>query len=193
MQQELLTSFNYFGKSAIDSAKELVAINGRLLTNTLNSQIKFASLVIEGSEKELGSISSADMKDPQTFFKSQAELFEEYTGLMKEQLGSTAEVAKQASEEFAVWLKESVATGDKTIAEIAKVVPTAPTPAKKVTAKKAAPVKKAAAKPVKKATTKKTPVKKVAAKKAASTAKPVAKKTAAAKKPAAKKVAAAKA
>lgn len=186
MQKELFTSFNTFGKSAIDSAKELVAINGRLLTNTLNSQIKFASLVIEGSEKELGSfVSSADMKDPQTFFKSQTELFEEYAGLMKEQLGATAEVAKQASEEFAVWLKETVETGDKSLAEIAKVAP--PAPVKKVVAK-TAPVKKAAAK---KAPVKKAAVKKPVAKKAASKAKPVAKKTVAAKKPATKKAKAA--
>lgn len=173
MQQQMLSNFSRYGKTAIDSTKELVAINGRLISKVLDNQIQFASTVVESGTKE---VDPAIAKDPKALFEFQSSLFEEYSVIFKSQAETGAKAFQEAGEEYKTWFEKSIKTADEAVKEVTETVAKAPVAA----APKAAPAKKPAAK--------KAPAKKAAPKAAAPAKKPAAK--AAPKKAPAKKAAA---
>lgn len=165
MQQEFISNFSQYGKTAIDSTKELVAINGRLMTKFLESQIKFATTCVESSANEVDIV--ADAKDPQAFLASQGSIVEKYTGVLKAQAETNVKVFQEAGEEFKTWFEKGIKTADAAVKEAAETAKSAST-AVPVVAKKKPAVKKSATKQTataKKPAAKKAPAKKAAAKK----------------------------
>lgn len=184
MTNEYLDSFNGLGKSAIEATKELVEINGRLMSKILENQIKLANSFVESSEKQVASVSQNS--DPKDFVATQAALLEEYAGKLADAAQSNAQLARQASEEMKSWFEKGVKTADQNLKNAAKASSATPTkttspkpatpkpsttksrtprPAakktssKRATATKTAPAPATKAKPVKKPATKKTPAK----------------------------------
>lgn len=183
--QKILSNFNQYGQSAIDSTKELVEINSRLLTKVLENQIQIANSIIEKSTPEIDAASA--IKDPKKIIEAQSSMVQEYTGFLKEQAETSAKVFQAAGEELKTWFEKGLKTADAAVKEASTASSVAVASVKKPSAKKPA-VKKAAPK---KAATKKPAAKKAAPVKPAAK-KPAAKK-AAPKKPAAKKPAVKKA
>lgn len=115
MQTEYLNSVSSFGKDAIASAKELVDINGKLMSKVLESQISLANLYVEGSEKQLDVAKSAS--DAKDFISAQTALVEEFTAKLTEAAQANAAVAQEVSEELKAWFEKSVEKGVKSADE----------------------------------------------------------------------------
>jgi hypothetical protein len=175
MQAELISSFSDYSKTAVVSAKDLLAINSKLMGKLLDSQISLAALYVESSEKQMGLMESMD--NPSEFLSKETSLFEEYSSKFADVAQESMQIVKESSEEYKSWVESGLKVADEAVkdaqsaavAEITPVKAKAPV-AKKPAVKKAAPAKKAA--PVKKA--------------ASAAKKPVAKKTTAKKAPAKK-------
>ena len=161
MQQQLFSNYSLCGKNAIDSAKELIEINGRLVTKVLDTQIQFTNTFMGNSIKELD---ASTAKDPKAFIQYQSSLFEEYSEIFRTQAKANAKVFQEAGEELKTWFEKGVKTAD-TAAKKASEAATTPSAAKKPVAKKAS------AKPAKKSAPKKAAAKKSAAKTKATTKK----------------------
>ena len=162
MQQQIFSNFSRYGKNAIDSAKELVAINGRLMSKVLDNQIAFTSTVVDSSSKELGTSAT---KDPKAFVQYQSSIIEEYSEIFKTQAQTNAKVFQETGEELKAWFEKSVKAADAEVKKASETMKTEAVAAPLVAKKPA--TKKPAAKPAKKATAKKaaakTPAKKAAA------------------------------
>ena len=189
MQQELMTSYAAYSKTAMDSVKGLMGISGVFAERLLSSQIDLANICVETGEKQLAALSSYET--PMDLFKGQTEVFEEVSHKMTEAAQASFELAKETGEQYKTWLESGVKNAEESVKEsqsvAAKKFEEAVLPTTKKTAEKKPAVKKEAAPkaPAKKAAP---AAKKPAAKKAAAPAKAAAPtKTAAAKKPAAKK------
>ena len=184
MKKEYVTTASDYGKSAIKANKELVEINGRLMSKMLESQISLASVLVESGEKQMAA--AANVKDPKTYVETQTALLEEYAAKLTETAQSNAKLAQEAGEQLKAWFEKSVKTADEAVKEAAVKAGAPMTSAKKPVAKPA--VKKTAPKKAAPAATK------PAAKTAVKAAKPVAKKAPAkaAAKPVATKAAATK-
>ena len=127
MQTDYLNSVSLFGKDYITAAKELVDINGKLMSKVLESQIGLANLYVEGSEKQLEvAKSSSDAKD---FISAQTALVEEFTAKLTEAAQANSAVAQEVSEELKAWFEKSVEKGvksaDEAIQEVVKQAQTA--------------------------------------------------------------------
>jgi len=165
MQQHIFSNFSQYGKSAIDSTKELAAINGRLMTKVLGNQIEFTNTVVGNSIKD---VDTSVAKDPNAFIQYQRSLFEEYSEIFRSQAQTSTKVFQEAGEELKTWYEKSIQTAGSSAKKASKAaksgVATAKKPmAKKATAKKAAPKKTAPAKATAKKPAAKTSAKKSAA------------------------------
>jgi|GEM_PF-631271 hypothetical protein len=193
MTNEYLDSFNGFSKSAIEATKELVEINGRLMSKMLENQISIANTFVESSEKQVSSAGKSS--DPKDFVAQQTALFEDYAAKLTQAAQANAKLAQQASEELKTWFEKGVKTADEAVKDVAKTAaaasPVKAPVAAKSPAKKAAPKKAAApaAAPTAKPSVKKAAPKKVAAKPAAKSSPAKAAPKATAKKAPAKKAA----
>ena len=159
MEQQIFSNFSQYGKNAIDSTKELVAINGRFVTKVLDNQIQFANTVMGSSIKE---IDASATKDPAAFIQHQSSLLEEYSEIFKAQAQTSAKVFQEAGEELKTWFEKGVKTADTAVKKASEAV-NREVAAAPVAAKKPA-TKKASAKPAKKAAPKKAAAKKSAPK-----------------------------
>ena len=163
MKNEYLDSINLFGKSAVESTKELVEINSRLMSKMLENQISVANLLIESSEKQ---ISSAGGKtDPKDLLASQTALYEEYASKFAEAAQANAKLAQQAGEELKTWFEKGVKTADEAVKGVASSVATASQASSAPTKATSAPsaTTSAAKTAPKKASAKKSPAKKAPA------------------------------
>jgi len=174
MQAELISSFSDYSKTAVVSAKELLAINSKLMGKLLDSQINLAALYVESSEKQMGLMESMD--NPSEFLSKETSLFEEYSNKFADVAQKSMLIVKESSEEYKSWVESGLKVADEAVkdaqsAAVAEIKPvkaqaTKKPAAKKAAVKKAAPVKKvvsAAKKPVaKKTAAKKAPAKKTA-------------------------------
>lgn len=167
MQQEIISNFSQYGKTAVNSAKELLAINGRMLEKMLESQISLAKICVESSEQQLNIGELAD--SPTDMLSKQTALVEEFSGKLVDATQASSDIAKTASAEFKVWFEKGLKVADAAVKETQTTVVAA-----------TADIKTAAAPAVKTVpTVKTTPAAKKAAAKPAIKTKPAAKKSAA--------------
>lgn len=186
MRKEYVETVSDYGKGAVEATKELVEINGKLMSKILENQLSLANLMVESGEKQVAATNS--LKDPKTYMATQTALFEEYTAKLTAASEANAKLAQEAGEQLKSWFEKNMRAADEAVKDVAEKAaasaPVAPVaakkaPAKKPAAKKAAPKKPASqAKPAAKPAAKKAPAKKAAAKAAP---KPAAKKAPAAK------------
>jgi hypothetical protein len=171
MQAEFISSFSEYSKTAMISAKELLAINSKMMGKMLDNQISLAALYVEGSEKQLGLMESLD--NPTDFLSKETFLIEEYSTKLADVAQKRMQIAKETSDELKTWVEKGLKVADEAMKEAQSTVVEAkpafaaakkPAPKKAATTKKAAPVKKTAAKKPasKKSTVSKAPVKKTA-------------------------------
>lgn len=172
MQQQMFSSFNQYGKNAIESTKELVAINNRLMKKVLDNQIALTNTVVGNSIKD---VDASATKDPKAFIQYQSSLIEEYSEIFRSQAEVNTKVFQEAGEEIKTWYENSINTANSAVkkATVTPIASKAAAKSAKKTAVKSAKkpaTKKAGAKPAKKAVAKKAtakPAKKVATKKSA--------------------------
>jgi len=177
MQAELISSFSGYSKTAVISAKELLAINGKLMSKLLDSQISLAALYVESSEKQIGLMGSMD--NPAEFLSKETSLIEEYSTRFADAAQERVQIVKESSEELKTWVENGMKVADEAVKDAQSSVTTmveakpvkAPV-AKKPAVKKAAPAKQSApvktsASVAKKPAAKKTSARKAPARKAA--------------------------
>ena len=168
MQAELISSFSDYSKTAVVSAKELLAINSKLMGKLLDSQITLAALYVESSEKQMGLMESID--NPSEFLNKETSLFEDYSNKFADVARESMQIVKESSEEYKSWVESGLKVADEAFKHAHSVAVAEITPVKvhpEMPATKKAAVRKAAAakKPVaKKTAVKKAPVKKTAKK-----------------------------
>ena len=118
MQTEFFNVFNLYGKEAIAATKELVAINSRLLSKVLESQVSLANLYVEGSEAQIEA--AKDFSDLKTFVAKETALVEVYAGKLTEAAQSSVKLAQDTAEEFKGWFEKGLKTADEAVKEVAK-------------------------------------------------------------------------
>ena len=92
--------------NALLAARELVAINGRLMERYLENQIGLANLYVEGSEKQLQAVGK--MTNPQDYTEQQTALYEEYREKFTTVTGDNIKLAQDAGEEYVAWFKRNL-------------------------------------------------------------------------------------
>lgn len=139
MQQEFISNFNQYGKTVVDSAKELTAINNRLVNKLLASQLSLAKIFVEGTEKQLAVIGAVE--SPADLASKEAALIEEVAGKITDATQTSVKIVQEANTEFKSWFENGIGVADKAVKEAAS-----PVVQSKPAAKKTATVKKASAK-----------------------------------------------
>ena len=98
MQQDYFKSLNEFSNSAMEAAKTLGEINGKLMEKTIALHMKAADLAVEGSLQQGKLVQEArEIKD---FIGNQTGLVQEYAGKFVELAKSNVSLAQEAGEEY---------------------------------------------------------------------------------------------
>ncbi len=118
MQTKVLTTFCSFGKEAISATKDLVAINGRLFSKTLETQVSLANLYVESSEAQLEL--AKDISDLKTFVAKETAFVEEYASKLTEAAQGSVKLAQETAEEYKSWFEKGLKTADEAVKEVAK-------------------------------------------------------------------------
>ena len=92
--------------NAMAAARELVAINSRLLERYLENQIGLANLCVEGGEKQMRTV--GNINNPQDFTDKQVALYEEYREKITAVAGNNVKLAQDTGEEYVAWFKRNL-------------------------------------------------------------------------------------
>lgn len=113
MQDDLLQTFENFGKQAMKSAKEVVEYNNAFLNQVLESQVNLANLYVEGSEKQMSLLET--IKDPQEYVSKQTEIVQEYAEKIAAAAQRNVEISQQASEQVREWVEQTSASSQEAL------------------------------------------------------------------------------
>ena len=76
MQQEVMNIINSFNQTALDTTKQLFAINVRTCEKLLEKQTAFTGMCLDNGEKQMGLV--REFKDIPGYWTSQGEFVKEY-------------------------------------------------------------------------------------------------------------------
>ena len=117
MQQDYFKSLNEFGNSAMEAAKTLGEINGKLMEKTIALHMKAADLAVEGSLQQGKLVQeSQEIKD---FIGNQTGLVQEYAGKFVELANSNVSLAQEAGEEYKAWAEKRMDTANTAAKDVA--------------------------------------------------------------------------
>ena len=117
MTNDIFKAFSGYGKNSVAATKELVDLNGKLMTKILDNQVALANLYIEGSEKQLDVVSGTT--DPKELLAAQTALVEEYSAKLSEFAESSAKLAEETGEELKAWFDKGVKASEDAVKDAA--------------------------------------------------------------------------
>ena len=118
MQNDYFKSLNEFSTNAMEAAKALGELNGKLMEKTIALQMKAADLMVEGSLKQGQMVQ--ETKEVQDYLAKQASLVEEYSSKFVELAKSNVELAQEAGEEYKAWVEKNVKAADVAAKSVAR-------------------------------------------------------------------------
>ncbi len=111
MQREMIDQWAALSRSALESMKELGAINARLVGKMTAQQEAILSSCLEASAKEVNLISG--VKDPKDLLAQQAALASEYGAKFVEIVRGTNDLLSECKNELSAWAERGM---EKTVA-----------------------------------------------------------------------------
>ena len=133
MQNDMMNFFNEISQNALKSANELIALNTRVLNETIERQVELSNVFVEGSKKHADLLQ--DTQDPQVLVEKQTKLAEQYTAIFAEAAKENMAIAQKTSEEYKIWFEENANTANQVAQQ---VVPAAQKATKAASKRKAA-------------------------------------------------------
>ncbi|NVK31165.1 MAG: phasin family protein [Gammaproteobacteria bacterium] len=121
MQNPMMNAFVSLTNASLNSAKELIALNGKLMTSALERQIEAANWMVAASEAQLNA--AKDVKDPAEFMQKQTQVLEASAKEMTAMAEANTKAMADAGEAYKAWMQSSstaVETVVKGAAEEAK-------------------------------------------------------------------------
>ncbi|MGE0860136.1 MAG: phasin family protein [Gammaproteobacteria bacterium] len=132
MENKFIENWQEYGKTALESAKELETINTQVIEKITGKQMELANAAFEASTKLFSSL--GEVKGYQDLLSEQTKLATEFNEKLLEAARSTADILTESREAYQAWLEK----GLKSVTSNSEVVlPTFLFP-KKATGKKAA-------------------------------------------------------
>jgi hypothetical protein len=117
MQQDYFKSLNEFSNSAMEAARTLGEINGKLMEKTIALHMKAADLAVEGGLQQGKLVQEArEIKD---FIGNQTGLVQEYAGKFVELANSNVSLAQEAGEEYKTWVEKRMDTANSAAKDVA--------------------------------------------------------------------------
>ena len=128
MQNDMMNYFNEISQNALKSANELIALNTRVLNETIERQVELGNVFVEGSQKHADLLQNA--KDPKELVEKQTRLAEQYTAIFVEAAKQNLAIAQKNGEDYKLWFENNA----NTVKQVAQKA--APKAAPKTTAAK---------------------------------------------------------
>ena len=133
MQNDMMNFFNDVSQNALKSANELIALNTRVLNDTIERQVELSNVFVEGSKKQADLLHITN--DPKELVEKQSKLTEQYTAILVEATKQNIAIAQKNGEEYKVWFEKNATTANQ-VAQ--NVVPAVQKTVRKTTAKRKA-------------------------------------------------------
>ncbi len=114
MQQEIIDQWAALSKSALESMKELGAINAKLVEKMTAQQEAILSTCLEASAKEMNLVGGA--QDPRDLLAKQAALASEYGAKFVEIVRGNNDLLSECKNELSAWAERGM---EKTVAPFA--------------------------------------------------------------------------
>lgn len=111
MQNDMMNYFNEISQNALKSANELIALNTRVLNETIERQVELGNVFVEGSKKHADLFQA--VKDPQELVEKQTKLAEQYTAILVEAAKQNMALAQKTGEEYKVWFEKNAAAANE--------------------------------------------------------------------------------
>ena len=108
MQNDMMNYFNEISQNALKSANELIALNTRVLNETIERQVELGNVFVEGSKKQADLFK--DTKDPKELVEKQTKLAEQYTAIFVEAAKENMAIAQRTGEDYKVWFENNAAS-----------------------------------------------------------------------------------
>ena len=105
MQNDMMNYFNEISQNALKSANELIALNTRVLNETIERQVELGNVFVEGSKKHADLLQVA--KDPKDLVEKQTKLAEQYTAIFVEAAKQNMAIAQKNGEEYKMWFENN--------------------------------------------------------------------------------------
>ena len=105
MQNDMMNFFNEISQNALKSANELIALNTRVLNETIERQVELSNVFAEGSQKQADLLQGT--QDPQVIVEKQTKLAEQYTAIFVEAAKENMAIAQKNSEDYKVWFEQN--------------------------------------------------------------------------------------
>ena len=115
MQNDMMNYFNDFSQNAINSTNELMALNTRVLNDTIERQVELGNVFVEGSKKHADLFTS--VHDPKELIEKQTKLAEQYTAILVEAAKENFALAQKTGEQYKSWFEKNAK-----VAEIVDIV-----------------------------------------------------------------------
>ena len=125
MDNKVFEQFGVFGKNFTDSAKELEAINTKILEKISQKQMDLMNSAVETSSKFAGLV--GETKDYQELVGEQTKIATEYSEKLVTAARETFEILAESQKEYQAWFEAGVKTASESAANIVPMTPPAPT------------------------------------------------------------------
>lgn len=106
MDNKFIENWQEYGKNAIESAKELEAINTQVIEKITGKQMELANAAFEVSTKYVSSLS--EVKGVQDLISEQTKLATEFNEKILEAARSTADILTETREAYQAWIEKGL-------------------------------------------------------------------------------------
>ena len=106
MDNKFIENWQEYGKNAIESAKELEAINTQVIEKITGKQMELANAAFEVSTKYVSSL--GEVKGVQDLFSEQTKLATEFNEKMLEAARTTADILTETREAYQAWIEKGL-------------------------------------------------------------------------------------
>lgn len=106
MDTKFVENWQEYGKNALESAKELEAINTKVIEKITGKQMELANTVIETGTKYFGSL--GEVKGYQELIAEQTKLAAELNDKMIEAARGAADIISETREAYQAWLEKGL-------------------------------------------------------------------------------------
>lgn len=108
MQNDMMNYFNQISQNALKSANELIALNTRVLNETIERQVELGNVFVEGGKKQADLLQ--DVKDPKELVEKQTRLAEQYTAIFVEAAKQNMAIAQKTGEDYKMWFENNASS-----------------------------------------------------------------------------------
>lgn len=106
MENKFVENWQEYGKNALESAKELEAINTKVIEKITGKQMELANTVIETGTKYFGSL--GEVKGYQELIAEQTKLAAELNDKLIEAARGAADIISETREAYQAWLEKGL-------------------------------------------------------------------------------------